>query len=263
MEQNLPFGRTDLTPSDARSLIDVKRAVEILVEQGISKPENRVKAVVERVPALLRWLENNGRDFPWRYTTDPWRIYVSEILLQRTRGSAVAEVYGPFFEKFPDAASICESDAEEIYEVIATLGFGNQRTRTLRKVGDLVHHEHGGTVPESLEELKRPYRVGPYSARACRLFAFRKPVALVDANFARVFGRIFGLELPAQPHKCGWLYDLMEALVPDDPGAARAFNLACVDLGALVCTPDSPDTGECPLEPACKFAAEERGSGNP
>lgn len=263
MEQTLPFGRTDLSPFQARSVIDVERAAEILDEQGIDEPENRVNSFVERVPALLDWLENNGRDFPWRHTKDPWQIYISEILLQRTRGSAVVEVYGPFFEKFPDAASICESDDGEIHEVIATLGFGNQRTRTLREVGDLVHHEHGGTVPEPLEELKRPYRVGPYSARACRMFAFGEPVALVDANFARVFGRVFGLELPAQPHKCGWLYDLIDALVPDDPGAARAFNLACIDLGALVCSPDSPDTGVCPLQPACRFASEELGSGTP
>lgn len=256
MQSDLPFGRTGLGRAEARKLIDIQHVAEILEEQGVADAEDEVEALVDRVPVLLQWLAENGREYPWRYTTDPWHIYVSEILLQRTRGDAVEQVYGPFFNRFSEPEDIVAASDREIRGMIGSLGFGNQRTRTLREVGEFLQTEHSGAVPNSLEALKQPYRVGPYSARACKLFAFGEPVGLVDANFARIFGRVFGLDLPSQPHKSTWFHDLMEALVPDEPEAARAFNLACIDLGALVCTPEDPNCEECPLESACRYASE-------
>lgn len=255
MDPDLPFGRTELSPAEAISLMDPEQAAEILEEQGVANAEEDVESFANRVPALVQWLAENGREYPWRHTTVPWHIYVSEILLQRTRGDAVEKVYEPFFDRFSSPEEILTASDREIHEVIESLGFGNQRTRTLREVGEFLQNDHNGEVPNSLEELKRPYRVGPYSARACKLFAFGEPVSLVDANFARIFGRVFGLDLPSQPHKCAWFHELMAALVPDESAAARAFNLACIDLGALVCTPENPHCSECPLEPACCYAS--------
>lgn len=255
MEPDLPFGRTELGRAEARSLTDPQQAADILREQGVEDAENSVETFVGCIPGLLQWLAENGRDYPWRHTTDPWNVFISEILLQRTRGDAVEKVYASFFTRFSGPEEIIAATDREIREVIDSLGFGNQRTRTLREVGEFLLNEHNGEVPNSLDELKQPYRVGPYSARACKLFAFGEPVALVDANFARIFGRVFGLDLPSQPHKCGWFYDLMGALVPTDYPTARAFNLACIDLGALVCTPEDPSCDVCPLEPTCCYAS--------
>lgn len=122
-----------------------------------------------------------------------------------------------------------------------SLGFVNHRTRTLQEVAELVYEQYDGTVPDSVSVLKEPWRVGDYSARACQIFARGEALALVDTNFARVVGRVLGYEMPGQPHKSDEVYSLLGALVPDDPALARAFNLAILDLGALVC-PLSPRT---------------------
>lgn len=255
MADELPFGETDVDVEQLRLLMDLPRALQLLSEAGVEQPAHRLDAFVEQVPALLEWLSVHGREFPWRYTTDPWQVYLCEILLQRTRAGAVAELYDTFFERFPDAETLHRADEAELFNLVETLGFGNQRTRTLQEVAELVVEEHGGQVPASLEELQRPFRTGPYSARACLQFAFGEPLALVDANFARVIGRVFEYEMPEQPHKSEEVYALLEALVPADGDVARAFNLALLDLGALVCTAANPACGECPLEPACAYAA--------
>jgi A/G-specific adenine glycosylase len=143
---------------------------------------------------------------------------------------------------------------EEIRSVIDSLGFGNQRTRTLNEVAELIDHEYSGTVPRSLEALQRPWRVGPYSARATMMFAFGEPLALVDTNFARVVERVFDYEMPAQPHKSDTLYELLDALIPGTGGLCRSFNLALLDLAAAICTPSVPACGDCPLAPGCSYA---------
>jgi A/G-specific adenine glycosylase len=236
-------------------LVRVDRASQLLHENGKPDSEIQIRSFIQTVPDLLDWLEQHGREFPWRYTTDPWRVYVSEILLQRTRGGAVAAIYDEFFNRFPDPETLYRADEEEIHDVVSSLGFGNQRTRTLQDVAELCHCEYGGDVPQDLEVLKQPWRVGPYSARACLQFAFNEPHALVDANVARVIERVLDYEMPTQPHKSDTVYELMECLVPDDPEIARAFNLALLDLGALICTPDKPQCPACPLEDCCAFAA--------
>ena len=254
MDQScLPFGRTNVSVDEVRTLIDSEQAASLLENQGVPGADERVRVFVNSVPGLLEWLAQQGRDFPWRHTTDPWRVYISEILLQRTRGDAVEAIYDEFFARYSDPASLDSASADEIQAVVSSLGFGNQRTRTLQEVAELCTREYNGSVPQDLEELQRPWRVGPYSARACLLFAFGEPVALVDANVARVVGRVFDYEMPTQPHKSDIVYELMEALVPADGQLARAFTLAILDLGAMVCTPGTPACKQCPLNDCCAF----------
>ena len=236
MEDNLPFGRTQVSVGEFRQYIDEEGAVETAERGGVIHPEYRINLFITELPSLMAWLGENGREYPWRYTTDPWKVYVSEILLQRTRGDAVAEIYDEFFSRFPTPGSLNQATEEEIREVVHTLGFVNHRSRALREVGEIFCKDHDCEVPASLEELKRPWRVGDYSARACQLFARGKPYALVDTNFARVIGRVLGYEMPQQPHKSEKVYTLLDSLVPADPALARAFNLAILDLGALICT---------------------------
>jgi len=249
-----PFGRTTATVDEFEELIDTSEANRLLEANGVDHPEPRVRRFIEAVPDLLKWFESNGRVFPWRRTDDPWQVYISEILLQRTRAGTVEDIYQQFFERFPDPATLREAPETEVKTTIEPLGFGNQRTRSLRDVARILGADHDDSVPASREELQRPWRVGPYSARATLVFAFDEPLALVDTNTARVIKRVFGYEMPAQPHKSEEVYSLLDALIPADPELARAVNLALLDLAAEICTADTPDCPSCPLNPGCEFA---------
>ncbi len=243
----LPFGQTTVDPETIVDQANVSVATQILTESGIEDANTRVHRFLTGVPELLTWLAENGREYPWRYTTDPWRVYNSEILLQRTRGDAVERIYSDFFEQFPDPESLYQATDDEIYSTVASLGFGNQRTRTLREVAELCVCEHGSEVPTDLAELQRPWRVGAYSARTCLLFAYGEPQGLVDVNTARIISRVFGYEMPTQPHKSSTVQRLLDSLVPDTPALARGFIFALLDLGALICTESEPACESCPL----------------
>jgi A/G-specific adenine glycosylase len=142
---------------------------------------------------------------------------------------------------------------EEIRESVHSLGFADQRTRSLCEVGEIFSEEFDGELPDDIDELQLPWRVGTYSARATQLFARGEPLALVDANFARVISRVLGYDMPQQPHKSEKVYSLLEALTPRDPGMARSFNLAILDLGAAVCTSKRPDCESCPINKSCRY----------
>ena len=259
---SLPFGRTSVTTAELRRLSDVEATITALSDHGVHNPESRVDQYFDVLPELLAWLETEGRIFPWRLTRDPWKVYIAEILLQRTRANAVANVYVPFFTRFPGPEAIRRSDPEEIRKIVDPLGFGNQRTRTLADVARILGEDHNDRVPESLEELQRPWRVGAYSARATLLFAFDHPFALVDANIARVTQRVFGYEMPDQPHKSDRLYQFLDALMPSDPSVCRAVNLAYLDLGDGVCVASSPKCDLCPLASGCQYQLSNAAPGN-
>lgn len=252
-EISLPFGRTETTSGEINDLTQSSKAVSVLEEQGIENAEEKVDSFLNKVPSLLEWLEENGRDYPWRRTTDPWKVYLAEILLQRTRADSVADIYPDFISNFPDPSSLKEADDSELENIVEKLGFVNHRIKTLKDVAKVSTKKKGKKVPDTIEGLKEPWRVGEYSARACQIFAREKPLALIDANIARVMGRILNYEMPSQPHKSEELYSFMEALMPKDPGVARAFNLALLDLGALVCTPENPKCEKCPFSEVCCF----------
>lgn len=250
---DLPFGRTATTADEIYSQIDFQIAVDQARNGEVNQPESRIQQFVEPVPDLLAWLETHGREYPWRKIIDPWEVYMSEILLQRTRGDAVEGIYEDFLESFPDPETLSEASEEQIRDIVKPLGFVNHRTRTLQEVGDLFTSEYDGEVPNSVDELKRPWRVGDYSARACQIFARENSMSLVDSNFARVIRRVLSYEMPNQPHKSDQVYALLKALVPSDPDLTRAFNLAILDLGALICTPTNPDCEACPINKACHY----------
>lgn len=249
-----PFGQTDVTADEYREAIDVEDAVEYLSEGDVSDPRNCVEDFVKQVPDLLEWLADNGRSFPWRRADDPWRIYISEILLQRTRAEAVKDVYDEFFDRFPEPEYVIEADDEEIFTTVKSLGFGNQRTRSLREAAHLCS-EHEGTPPADVDVLKEPWRVGPYSARACLLFGHEIPVALVDSNIARIVGRVFEYSMPSQPHKATAVYDLMESLTPQTGDLARGFYFSLLDLGAAICRSETPECDTCPLFEGCVYSS--------
>lgn len=255
---DLPFGNTDIERESLIAQIDTDGAESALRKGKVENSSNELDIFISALPDLFDWLEANGRHYPWRYTTDPWKVYVTEILLQRTRGDAVETIFDQFFDKYPDPHSLNATSEEDIKETVSPLGFGNQRTRTLREVGEILVSDHSGEVPSSLGALKEPWRVGDYSARATLLFAFQQPEPLVDANIVRVIGRYFQYEMPRQPHKDTDVESLMESLTPQDSAIARAFYFSLLDLGALVCTPDEPNCDECPVASGCKHRLSQR-----
>lgn len=255
----LPFGRTESSEKEIRRTTSPEQTVELLIDQGQSaqEAEDRVDFCLASIPDLLRWVASNGQRYPWRSTTDPWEVYIAEILLQRTRGDAVQNVYTDFLEYYPDPEAMQDATEEQVFEIVRPLGFGNQRTKSLLDVGGILNERHGGEVPADLDALQEPWRVGPYCARATLLFAHGRPMALVDSNFARVFGRVLDYEMPSQPHKSAQVYRLIEGLTPDIPELARAFNLAILDLSDAVCEASSPRCPACPLMESCAHAAEQ------
>jgi A/G-specific adenine glycosylase len=250
---SLPFGRTKISSEELKQFIDVEGAGVQAKKGGVENAEKKIEDFVSCIPDLLKWLEQRGREYPWRETTDPWKVYLAEILLQRTRGDAVDKIYSDVIKQFPNPEALEEASDEEIREAIHSLGFVNHRQRTLTEVGRIFTNQYDGEIPNSIDELKKPWRVGDYSARATQLFARQKPMTLVDTNFARVIGRIFDYEMPQQPHKSKDVYAFLETLTPNDPGIARSFNLAILDLGALICTPDNPHCESCPIRGVCQY----------
>lgn len=252
-EPMMPFGRTQVTSEELRKHVDKQAAVDALREISVSAAPVKVDRFLSSLPTLISWLETHGREYPWRYTTDPWRIYASEILLQRTRADAVEGVYDEFFSTFPRPRAVIRKSEPQLRECISSLGFVNHRVRSLQEAAQLCVAKHGGDVPADLEALQQPWRVGPYTARACMLFAFQEPLALVDTNTARISGRVFDYPLPDQPHKSDTIYRLLDSLVPTDADLARSFNFALIDLGALRCTHAQPSCEACPLNSGCTY----------
>src|SRR5881628_1036637 len=139
---------------------------------------------------LLAWWARAARDLPWRKTRDPYRVLVSEFMLQQTQVSRVAEYYPRFLERFPDLASLARAPARAVREAWDGLGY-YARAANLHKLARHVTRRHDGTLPEKPEELVRLPGVGPYTAGAVASFAYEKPVPAVDTNVARVISRVF------------------------------------------------------------------------
>jgi A/G-specific adenine glycosylase len=200
--------------------------------------------------ALLRWYDEAKRDLPWRRTRDPYAIWVSEIMLQQTRVTAVAGHYGRFMKRFPTVISLALSHVDDVLALWSGLGY-YQRARLLQRAAQVVVQEHGGQIPREIEQLRRMPGVGVYTAAAVGSIAYGAPVAAVDGNVERVLARLEGE--PEQ--RCGtkWQKLAQRMLDVERPGD---FNQAMMELGATVCLPRGPKCGECPVYAWCRTRGE-------
>jgi len=198
---------------------------------------------------LLRWYGRAKRDLPWRKNTDPYRVWVSEIMLQQTTVAAVTPKYEAFLRRFPTLVALAASDEDEVLKHWAGLGYYT-RARNLRRAALSVVADHGGDFPSEFEPVLALPGVGRYTAGAILSIAFQKPFPLVDGNVIRVFSRLFGLKGRAKdPRFVGTMWPLAEKLMPKtNPGD---WNQALMELGATMCTPDSPSCGACPVAAHC------------
>lgn len=201
--------------------------------------------------ALLAWYAQARRDLPWRRTRDPYRIWLSETMLQQTRVETVIPYYERFIARFPDAASLADADEQEVLKLWEGLGYYS-RARNLQRAAVSIAREHGGALPRDPEALAALPGIGRYTLGAIRSIAFDEPAPLVDGNVRRVFARWLAQPAPAERE----LWHVAGELVPGErPGD---LNQALMELGATVCTPRRPDCPGCPVRELCAAAATDR-----
>ena len=198
---------------------------------------------------MLRWYRRVRRDMPWRRRVSPYRTWVSEIMLQQTTVAAVTPKYSAFLRRFPDVRSLAGASEDEVLRHWAGLGYYS-RARNLRRAAQAVMAEHGGVFPSAFDAVLALPGIGRYTAGAILSIAFGKPYPVVDGNVARVFSRFFGLRGRIKdPAFLKKIWARAERLVPAQ--APGDWNQALMELGATVCTPDSPSCGICPLAKNC------------
>jgi A/G-specific adenine glycosylase len=190
---------------------------------------------------LLRWYDAHARALPWRRTRDPYKIWVSEIMLQQTRVAAVRAHYREFLKRFPTIEALAAAHEDQVLAAWSGLGY-YRRARMLHRAARQV--ASGEKMPRDLEGLRALPGVGRYTAAAIGSIAFGIPAAVVDGNVERVLGRLHG-----KPLRNGEVWETAQALL--DPRRPGDFNQAMMELGATVCLPDTPECARCPLHAMC------------
>ena len=211
----------------------------------------RARAIVGR---LLDWYGVKQRDLPWRETSAPYAILVSEFMLQQTQVATAMPYYRRFLKAFPTVGDLAMADEQDVLREWAGLGYYS-RARNLQAAARKIVTEFGGRVPDGFAELLFLPGVGRYMAGAVASIAYGRKVAAVDANVARIACRLFALAVnPAATRARVGLEELVGRIVPGErPGD---FNQALMDLGATICTAASPDCPDCPLREHCDAARE-------
>lgn len=191
-------------------------------------------------PSVLTWFEANGRELPWRRSREPWAILVSELMLQQTQVARVIERWPLFLEHFPDPARCADASVGSVIEAWAGLGY-NRRAVNLHRAAVRIRDDHNGRLPRDLHDLLALPGIGPYTARAIRIFAFELDDAVVDTNVARIMARVSGRQLDRAT-----VQQMADAAVP--AGHGWAWNQALLDIGARHCQARSTDCERCPLQ---------------
>jgi A/G-specific adenine glycosylase len=199
---------------------------------------------------LLRWYARNRRDLPWRKTSDPYKILVSEVMLQQTQVDRVIPKYKEFLRKYPSIEELAGASVRDVEATWRPLGY-NIRPVRLHVIAKDTVRRRGGRLPDSLEELQSLKGIGRYTAGAVMSFAFRKDAPILDTNVRRVLSRVFlGPGDPKRSRATKRLWDLSAALIPK--GRGYDFNQALMDFGALVCTARLPACATCPMQRLCE-----------
>jgi len=195
---------------------------------------------------LLAWFRTAGRDLPWRRTRDPYRVLVSEFMLQQTQVSRVLGFYGRFLDRYPSVEALARARPRAVREAWEGLGY-YRRAANLHRLAKEVVRRHDGTVPADPDVLLGLPGVGPYTAGAVAAFAYERPVAAVDTNVARVLRRVFSSKTAKDTRRRAQL------LQPKSGKTAWRFNQALMELGALVCSARAPKCGQCPVSKLCDW----------
>lgn len=215
--------------------------------------KQRVKEITQN---LLSWYDQNRRDLPWRHTTDPYAIWVSEIMAQQTRISALLPYYKRFMRSFPTVGDLADANPDDVLKAWEGLGYYT-RARNLQKAAKIVTEQYDGQIPRTEKELRALPGIGEYTAGAILSIAYGQPMAAVDGNVLRVFARVENQDLDitlSSTKKTAKQF--VAALIPD--GRAGSFTQSLMELGALVCLPRTPLCDQCPLISLCKAYRQNR-----
>jgi A/G-specific adenine glycosylase len=198
--------------------------------------------------SILAWYDLHRRDLPWRASRDPYRVWISEIMLQQTRVAAVIEPYREFLRRFPTIAKLAAAREASVLAAWSGLGY-YRRARMLHAAAQVMVRQHGGSFPATEKELRALPGIGRYTTAAIASIAFGEAVAVVDGNVERVLQRLVGARLAGEAlwGAANWLLD---AKRPGD------FNQAMMELGATICTPRSPSCLTCPVLEFCATRGE-------
>jgi len=197
---------------------------------------------------LIRWYRREQRDLPWRKTKDPYRILVSEVMLQQTQVDRVIPKYRAFLRSFPTVRKLARARTASVIRAWSGLGY-NRRAVNLQRAAQVIVRDHRGKIPNDVEALEAIPGIGPYTARAVTTFAMYRYQAFIDTNVRRIVGRVLrGKHYPTQEEEKQLLPDA-ERLVP--PRRPAEWHHALMDLGAMVCKP-KPKCNRCPLRNQCR-----------
>jgi A/G-specific adenine glycosylase len=199
---------------------------------------------------LSDWGIIHRRDYPWRKTIDSYHLLVAESLLQKTDADTVAPIYELFLEHYPTIKDLAAADLDDVAKILKPLGLFFRAER-LQKCAQIVIDRFDGKVPENQKQLLELPGIGDYTARAIASQAFNQPLAVLDANVARILERFFGLQGERVKSRCKILWGAADIIAPKtDVGT---WNLALLDFGALTCKAQNPDCDRCPLATKCKW----------
>lgn len=218
---------------------------------GFNDPSNGDKTLPDPAfsAALLKWYDEEDARMPWRGSRDPYRIWLSEVMLQQTRVATVEGYYQRFLERFPTIETLAAAPLDDVLKCWEGLGY-YARARNLHRLAQQVVLESNGQFPSSAEALQQLPGIGRYTAAAIASIAFDQAVAVLDGNVIRVLSRL--IDLPdevSQPRIEQQLWDLAESQLPAErPGD---YNQALMDLGRIVCVPRQPDCTHCPVQRFC------------
>lgn len=198
---------------------------------------------------LITWYKKHQRDLPWRKTTDPYKIWLSEIILQQTRVNQGLPYYNKFTEQYPTVFALAEAPEEDVLRLWQGLGYYS-RARNLHACAKTIVENFNGKFPENFEDLLKLKGVGKYTAAAIASFSFKKAVPVVDGNVYRVFSRIFNLNHNiADPKNFKIYFELGKEIIPTvEPDM---FNQGIMELGATICSPTNPACLACPVQENC------------
>jgi A/G-specific adenine glycosylase len=203
------------------------------------------------VGGLLKWHRANKRKFRWRKESDPYKILISELMLQRTQARQVEPVYLKFVANFPDPPALADASVGDIESVLYPLGLAHRGIR-IKRMAEQLRDRYNGVVPDNIDALLDLSGVGLYVASAVLSFGFGRDTAVVDANVARVIMRFFSFNpKTVRPHTDRGLWSFCQKILPS--GSGPDFNRALLDFAAAICTARKPQHERCPVRDHCEY----------
>ena len=207
---------------------------------------------------LLNWYSAHKRDLPWRHTTDPYQIWLSEVILQQTRVVQGLPYFEHFVSRYPKVTDLANASEDDVLRSWQGLGYYS-RARNLHYTAKLVQQNYNAIFPDSYQGLLKLKGIGPYTAAAIASFAYDEKVAVVDGNVYRVLSRYFGIDTDIlSPAGIKIFRSLAEDILPSNH--VNTYNQAIMEFGALQCTPSNPDCMNCPLVSSCYAFKEKKQS---